>query len=40
MNRHVVFGVGQVGRHLVDALVRRGDEVVAVSRSGRPVPAR
>jgi len=38
MTRHVVFGVGQVGRHLVDALACRGHDVVAVSRSGRPVP--
>jgi len=38
MTRNVVFGVGQVGRHLVDALACRGHDVVAVSRSGRPVP--
>jgi nucleoside-diphosphate-sugar epimerase len=35
MNRHVVFGTGQVGHHLVTQLVDRGLEVVAISRNGR-----
>jgi nucleoside-diphosphate-sugar epimerase len=35
MSRHVVFGTGQVGRPLVEGLVARGHEVVAVNRSGR-----
>jgi nucleoside-diphosphate-sugar epimerase len=35
MNRHVVFGTGQVGHHLVTQLVDRGHDVVAVSRNGR-----
>ena len=35
MTRHVVFGTGQVGRLVVQQLVARGDEVVAVNRSGR-----
>jgi uncharacterized protein YbjT (DUF2867 family) len=34
MNRHVVFGTGQVGRPLVEQLVAQGHEVVAVNRSG------
>ncbi|MFL6003887.1 MAG: NAD(P)H-binding protein [Nocardioides sp.] len=39
MNRHVVFGTGQVGRPLVEQLVTRGDAVVAVNRSGgSPLP--
>lgn len=33
--RHVVFGTGQVGRLVADQLVRRGEDVVAVNRSGR-----
>jgi nucleoside-diphosphate-sugar epimerase len=35
VKRHVVFGTGQVGRHVIAHLVDRGDEVVAVNRSGR-----
>jgi nucleoside-diphosphate-sugar epimerase len=35
VSRHVVFGTGQVGRLVVEHLVRRGDEVVAVNRAGR-----
>ncbi|GIF46391.1 nucleoside-diphosphate-sugar epimerase [Asanoa ferruginea] len=35
MTRHVVFGTGQVGRPLVEQLVRQGSKVVAVNRSGR-----
>ncbi len=35
MNRHVVFGTGQVGRHVVARLVELGHDVVAVNRSGR-----
>jgi nucleoside-diphosphate-sugar epimerase len=35
MSRHVVFGTGQVGRHLVAHLVEVGHDVVAVNRSGR-----
>lgn len=34
MSRHVVFGVGQVGSHVVTQLVEAGEDVVAVSRSG------
>ena len=34
MSRHVVFGVGQVGSHVVTQLVDAGEEVIAVSRSG------
>ena len=34
MTRHVVFGTGQVGRLLVEQLVARGHDVVAVNRSG------
>ena len=34
MSRHVVFGVGQVGSHVVRQLVDAGEDVVAVSRSG------
>lgn len=34
MGRHVVFGTGQVGSHLVRGLVADGHEVVAVNRSG------
>jgi nucleoside-diphosphate-sugar epimerase len=35
MNRHVVFGTGQVGHPLVEQLVTRGHDVVAVNRDGR-----
>jgi nucleoside-diphosphate-sugar epimerase len=35
MNRHVVFGTGQVGHPLVEELVARGYDVVAVNRDGR-----
>jgi nucleoside-diphosphate-sugar epimerase len=35
MNRHVVFGTGQVGHPLVEQLVARGYDVVAVNRDGR-----
>ncbi len=35
MTRHIVFGTGQIGRHLIDALVSDGHEVTAVNRSGR-----
>jgi len=35
MTRHVVFGTGQVGRHVVEQLVSHGIEVIAVNRSGR-----
>ena len=35
MSRHVVFGTGQVGGPLVEQLVARGHDVVAVNRSGR-----
>ncbi|MET0789566.1 MAG: NAD-dependent epimerase/dehydratase family protein [Cellulomonas sp.] len=35
MSRHVVFGTGQVGRLVVEQLVRDGVDVVAVNRSGR-----
>ena len=38
MSRHVVFGTGQVGRHLIQKLVAAGHDVVAVNRSGHPVP--
>lgn len=34
MNRHVVFGTGQIGRPLVEQLVARGHDVLAVNRSG------
>ena len=34
MSRHVVFGTGQVGRHLITQLVTRGQHVVAVNRHG------
>jgi nucleoside-diphosphate-sugar epimerase len=34
MGRHVVFGTGQVGSHLVTGLVHAGHDVVAVNRSG------
>lgn len=35
MSRHVVFGVGQVGSQVVTQLVEAGEDVVAVSRSGK-----
>ena len=35
MTRHIVFGVGQVGRPVVEQLVALGHDVVAVNRSGR-----
>ena len=35
MTRHVVFGTGQVGRHVVEQLVGNGIDVTAVNRSGR-----
>ena len=35
MNRHVVFGTGQVGHPLAAQLVAQGHDVVAVNRSGR-----
>lgn len=35
MTHHVVFGTGQVGGHVVEQLVAEGNEVTAVSRSGR-----
>ena len=35
MNRHVVFGTGQVGHPLVEQLVAKGYDVVAVNRDGR-----
>jgi nucleoside-diphosphate-sugar epimerase len=38
MSRHVVFGTGQVGRHLIHQLVTAGHDVVGVNRSGGPVP--
>jgi nucleoside-diphosphate-sugar epimerase len=35
MSRHVVFGTGQVGGHVITQLLAAGHEVTAVSRSGR-----
>ena len=35
MTRHVVFGTGQVGRHVVEQLVSHGIDVTAVNRGGR-----
>ncbi len=35
MNRHVVFGTGQIGHPLVEQLVAQGYDVVAVNRDGR-----
>ena len=35
MTRHVVFGTGQVGRHVVEQLVAAAIDVIAVNRSGR-----
>ena len=35
MSRHVVFGTGQVGRLVVEQLVDRGFDVVAVNRTGQ-----
>ncbi len=34
MSRHVVFGTGQVGRLVVEHLVRDGHDVIAVNRTG------
>jgi nucleoside-diphosphate-sugar epimerase len=34
MSKHVVFGTGQIGRHVVDQLVALGVDVVAVNRNG------
>jgi len=34
MTRHIVFGTGQVGRLVVQQLLARGHDVVAVNRSG------
>lgn len=34
MNRHIVFGTGQVGHPLVETLVAAGHDVVAVNRNG------
>jgi nucleoside-diphosphate-sugar epimerase len=34
MSRHIVFGTGQVGHHVVEQLTARGHEVVAVNRTG------
>jgi nucleoside-diphosphate-sugar epimerase len=38
MNRHVVFGTGQIGAHVASQLLESGNDVVVVSRSGRAVP--
>jgi nucleoside-diphosphate-sugar epimerase len=38
MGRHVVLGTGQAGRQVVDRLAALDHEVVAVNRSGAPVP--
>jgi nucleoside-diphosphate-sugar epimerase len=38
MSRHVVFGTGQIGRHLISQLVGLGHDVVAVNRRGGSVP--
>ncbi|WP_432833125.1 NAD-dependent epimerase/dehydratase family protein [Dactylosporangium sp. CA-092794] len=35
MTRHVVFGTGQVGRLVAARLLREGNDVVAVNRTGR-----
>lgn len=35
MPRHIVFGTGQVGHHVVETLVRLGVDVVGVNRDGR-----
>ena len=34
MSRHVVFGTGQIGRHVIEHLVEPGHDVIAVNRSG------
>jgi nucleoside-diphosphate-sugar epimerase len=34
MSRHVVFGTGQVGRLVVENLIRQNQDVVAVNRNG------
>jgi nucleoside-diphosphate-sugar epimerase len=38
MSRHVVFGTGQVGRHLISRLAAEGHHVVAVNRHGGTLP--
>lgn len=35
--RHVVFGVGQIGRHVIAQLAAAGADVVGVSRSAEPI---
>jgi nucleoside-diphosphate-sugar epimerase len=35
MTRHIVFGTGQVGRHVAEQLLNLGIDVAAVNRSGR-----
>ena len=37
MSRHVVFGTGQVGRHLISRLAALGHHVIAVNRHGGAV---
>ena len=36
--KHVVFGTGPIGSALVSHLEGRGEHVVAINRSGRPIP--
>jgi nucleoside-diphosphate-sugar epimerase len=38
MSRHVVFGTGQIGRHLISQLVGLGHDVIAVNRRGGSMP--
>ena len=38
MSRHVVFGTGQIGRHLINQLVGLGHDVIAVNRRGGSMP--